>query len=574
MKYTFYTILLTTLFFSAPSFSQEFDEAFLKSLPDDISEDLLQRSSDKMALEETQYRRPSTFIEKPDPTSNRYGAKIFSMMQSTLMPTNEPNFDSSYILDFGDQMQLQTIGQKSSITTLSIKRDGSVNIDDIGKLYISGLSLKEASNLIKDKINESFIGVKSYITLTNIRDIQILMTGNVYNPGSYTLNGNSNLFHALSVSGGPSENGSFRKIDLVRDNKVIHTADLYQTFIFGKATFNNRLQSGDIIFVHPVQNIIDVNGAVMRTGVYELKDDENLSQALIFTNGLNAYADLQNITLNRVLDGRITKIPISNISQFENIKSKNGDSISIREHSFRQVEISGAVLNPGTYLMNEGDNLLDIISKSGGLSDLAYPFGAVYINQETRNINETALEKLYKDSVENIAQLIKETGSQSDYAPLLSLISDLKLSEVSGRQVVDIIDGQDNTMLKDGDSIMIPELSNQVYLFGSLNSFGTASYVSGKGLDYYIDKKGGLSDNANKNEIYILQPNGETFKLKLNKNIFTSKKSKEAIIYPGSVIYIPEEVSGGYSTRLKAQAYATIIGNMGVTLASLAVLKD
>ena len=168
------------------------------------------------------------------------------------MPINEPNFDSSYILDFGDELDLQLVGQKSSITKLAVKRDGSINIEDIGKLNVAGLSLNKAIDLIENKINQSFIGVEVYLTLTGVRDIQIIMAGNVYNPGSYTLNGNSNIFHALSVSGGPSDDGSFRSIDLIRNNKKIETVDLYQTFIYGKPSFNTRLRSGDIIFVNPI----------------------------------------------------------------------------------------------------------------------------------------------------------------------------------------------------------------------------------------------------------------------------------------------------------------------------------
>ena len=83
--------------------------------------------------------------------------------------------------------------------------------------------MEEASEIIKSKVNTAFIGVNAYISLVNVRDIQIIVAGNVFNPGPYTLNGNSNLFHALSMSGGPSEIGSFRSIDLIRNGQVIES---------------------------------------------------------------------------------------------------------------------------------------------------------------------------------------------------------------------------------------------------------------------------------------------------------------------------------------------------------------
>ena len=573
MKFKFYTSFLIISFLSVSSFSQELDQAFLSSLPDDVASTLINKNNERNALEEPQYRRPSTFIEKPEPTSNRFGANIFSMMQSSLMPLNEPNFDSSYILDFGDTLELQLVGQKSSTTKLLVKRDGSINIEDIGKLNIAGLSLDKVVELIKNKINLAFIGVEAYVTLAKVRDVQIIMSGNVYNPGSYTLNGNSNIFHALSVSGGPSESGSFRSIDLIRNNKKIESIDLYETFIFGRSSFNTRLRSGDLIFVNPVGNVVSIVGAVKRPGSYEIKKDGTLSNLIKFSNGLNAYADINNIKLERILDGKIQALPIVNISQFDNIKANDQDTIYIRSYPFRSVEILGAVLNPGSYLMNEGDSILDVIEKSGGFTDNAYVFGAVYQNVNARAISEQASQKLYENSIQNISQIIKEGGPDTDFAPLILMLSELKDAKVSGRVVINLESDEDPALIQNGDTILIPEKTNQVYIYGSVSDSGSALYAKGEGIEYYISKKGGLIDNADKNNVFVLNPNGETFRLKIKKNLFTSL-GNNVEIFPGSVIYIPESLDNGYQTRLQAQAYVAILGNLGVSLASLSVLKD
>ena len=572
MKFKFYTSFLIISFLSVSSFTQELDQAFLSSLPDDVASTLINKNNERNALEEPQYRRPSTFIQKPEPTSDRFGANIFSMMQSSLMPFNEPNFDSSYILDFGDTLELQLVGQKSSTTQLLVKRDGSINIEDIGKLNIAGLSLDKAAELIKNKINLAFIGVEAYVTLTKVRDIQIIMSGNVYNPGSYTLNGNSNIFHALSVSGGPSESGSFRSIDLIRNNKKIETVDLYETFIFGKPSFNTRLRSGDLVFVNPVENVVSISGAVKRPGSYEIKKDGNLSDIFKFSNGLSAYADLDNIKLERILDGKIKALPIVNISQFDNIKANDLDAIFIREFSFRSVKISGAVINPGIYLMNEGDSVKDVIEKSGGLTNNSYAFGTVYQNEIARIISEQAAETLYKSSMQNISEIIK-MGGDTDFTPLIAVLTELKESGVSGRVVIDLNSNEQPTLVQDGDTILVPEKTNQVYVFGSISDAGSALYTKGQDFKYYIDKKGGLTSNADSKNIFVLHPNGETYKLKIKKNLFASFDNKIEI-YPGSVIYVPESLDNGYQTRLQTQAYASILGSLGVSLASLSVLKD
>ena len=574
---------LTILFFcifTIHTFSQDFDEAFLESLPKEVAEEIKQKAEKKIEDEKPQYRKPSSYIKKPEleeekPSSGRFGNLIFSMMQSSFMPINEPNFDSSYILDYGDELEIQMIGQKSFIERIAIKRDGSISIEDVGKIFVGGQSLADAVRMIKDKVNQLFIGSEAYVSLTNIRDIQVIVAGNVYSPGSYTINGNSNIFHALSVAGGPSEAGSFRSINLLRNSEIIESIDLYDIFIHGKATFKTRLRSGDVVFVNPVENIVSVTGAVIRPGIYELKREENLSKVLFFGNGLTGYADKSNITLNRVLDGRIRRIPISNISQFSDIESKDGDSVFIRRYPFRSVDIKGAVLNPGVYLMNAGDTVMDVIDKAGGYTDAAYPFAAVYTNLETEKINEAAIEKLYQDSISSISQLIKETGSEADFTGLISTLNSLRETEPSGRVVINLQSSErDSLRIQEGDTLFIPEVTNQVYVYGSVSSQGTAKFKDGMGVDYYISKKGGFIDSANRAGVFILQPNGETIKVKVSRNLFASSPTESVKVYPGSVIYVPEKINSGYATRLATQAYATILGNISVSLASLAVLKD
>lgn len=578
MKQPFFQIVFLLLFFSSLNFAQDFDQSFLKSLPANAAEDLLKRSNDQKDLTETQYRRPSTFIEKPDISSNRFGIKVFSMMQSTLMPINEPNYDSSYVLDFGDEVEIQLVGQRSSSTRMVIKSDGSITIKDIGKIYVLGLSLSEASELLKAKVNDSFIGVEAFLTLVNVRDIQVLVTGNVFNPGPYTLNGNSNIFHALSVSGGPSEIGSFRSIDLIRNGNKIESIDLYESLIYGKTIFNTRLRSGDMVFVNPVKNLVSLNGAFKRPGEYEFLEGEKGSIALEFANGISAFADTNTIKLERIVNGRVAQIPIIGIDGLSELVFNDSDILFVREYPFRKVEIRGAVQNPGVYLMNEGDNMFDAIAKSGGYTINAYPFGGVYQSKEAHEINEMAAEELYQDYLD---ELINLSQSNISNPPILSeesvaITEDLKELDVTGRVIADFINTEqtDPILVKDGDIIIIPEITNQVYVYGEIASEGAASFSQGLDAEYYINKKGGIKKTGDKKAIYVLHPNGESQLLTKNKNIFTNQLNEKIEIYPGSVIFVPRKIDTGYSARMRTQAYVTILGQLGVSLASLSVLKD
>lgn len=565
--------------------AQDFDESFLESLPSGVKEDLLNQTSSKKAEESIQYRRPSTYIIKPDTdnVTDRFGSNIFSMMQTTLMPINEPNFDGSYILDFGDVLELQLVGEESSIQKIPIKRDGSVNIDEIGKIYVSGLSLETASDLIKSKVNNSYIGVDAFITLINIRDIQVFVSGNVYNPGLYTLNGNSNIFHALSVSGGPSSEGSFRSIKLLRDNETIEKVDLYDTFIMGKSSFNKtRLRSGDLIFVDPIFNLVNISGGIKRPGTYELKSSETIASLIFYANGLSNKADLSQINLFRLENGTVKIKEIKEIRELSSLKSEDNDKLVIRTFPYRTINIQGAIKNPGSYILNEGDGILELINQAGGYNETAYPFGGVLQNLRTQEINAMANEELYSNFLISLSNnlMSAQASSQSDTSNFALLMDELKNMKPSGRVSAEFNlsilenDPAKDINLQNGDSVIIPEFLDHVYIYGEVASEGTVRFSEGKDPFYYVNKKGGYTTNADPQSIFILHPNGETVSLSSSrKNFFIGSRSS-INIYPGSVIFIPRSTTTPAFRAQAAQAYATILGNIGVSLASISVLKD
>lgn len=570
------SVLIITMLSILSSFAQDFDEEFLQSLPESVRQDLLSEVEGKENMEEIQYRRPSTFINKPNSNNTiRFGMGIFSMMQTTMMPINEPNFDSDYVLDYGDILQLQLVGQKSLLTDLKINRDGSINIPDIGKVSVSGLSLEKASSLIEGKIKSSYIGVDSFISLSNVRDIQIVVSGNVFNPGPYVLNGNSNLFHALTISGGPNEKGSFRNIDLIRSGRVIETIDLYDIFIFGTSSFGNKLRTGDIIFVRPALVINGIFGGVKRPAEYELKDNETIKDLIKFANGFSYDADKQNIFKEELING-IVNNKLVNTDDIEEESLKDGENIYVRKYPVRKVTIQGAVNNPGTYKLNYGDGIKSIVNRAGGYLPNAYEFGGILENKQALQANQFARNELYRSFLATIVR--NSTSMQSDTVESIGdLLLQLRDSPISGRVLTEFnlalieSDPSLDISLQDGDKIFIPEKINHIYVFGEISNQGTAKFNDDFSVSDYIKSKGGLSLDADVNNIFILHPNGVSEKIK-KKNVFRDG-STDTKIYPGSIIFVPRQVNNIFRAQT-VQAYATILGNLGVSLASLSVIKD
>ncbi len=605
MMKTIKLILLSLMII--PLGAQELDKEFLDSLPDDIKKDLEDKNA-RQELNSQETYRPYLYSSKLRQTEELlslkdrleldllelerrlktgdnltirkdlvlYGSDFFNTFQTSFMPINEPNPDSGYTLDIGDVLQIQLVGQNDYIKDFPVNSDVSVSLPDIGKITIAGLSLSDASQLIKSKVNAAFIGTEAFINLSQIRDVNILVTGNAQNPGIYTLTGNSNILHAISAAGGISEFGSLREINLIRDNNVIESLDVYDLLIEGKYNIKKRLRSGDVVFVQPRKNIVTIDGAVNRPAKYEALDEQNLSSIIMYANGITRNADRENFSLERILDGTLKTIPVRNDTQFKTIEAEDGDLVYIREYPYREAKITGAVLKPGSYTMAAGETINDLIQKAGGYTENAYQFGAIYLNEDAKLINELSKEILYQEFLDNILALSQQNISGFDLTPIIKLTEEIKDTEVNGRVVVDLLneDTIDLYNIKEGDELFIPERNNVVYVYGETSTEGAVMFSENKDVEYFVNKSGGFKKFADNESIYILHPNGESQLYRSKRNIFESRPKSEIKIYPGSIIFVPRALDESAPRRLATQAYVSILGNLGIALASLSAIND
>ncbi|MDA9903143.1 SLBB domain-containing protein [Gammaproteobacteria bacterium] len=588
--------------------SQELDSSFLDSLPEDIQKDLMEKNS-KQGLNSQENYKPYLYSSKlsqaeelitlkerleldlkelerrlsfdNDFTVNDglklYGSDFFNTFQTSFMPTNEPNPDSDYFLDTGDVINIQLVGQMDKINDHIVGGDGSISLENIGKVIIAGMSLGEASSFIKSKINSAYIGTEAFISLSEIRDVNVLVTGNAKNPGIYTLTGNSNILHAISAAGGISEFGSYREINLIRNDKIVESLDVYKLLINGQYNLKKRLRSGDVIFVEARKSIVAIDGAVYRPAKYEVLDGQNLDSVIEFANGIKRTADLQNVSLERILDGALKTIPVVNKSQFKTITAMDGDLIYIREHPYREAKISGAVLKPGTYVMAPNESLNDLIQKAGGFINNAYLFGAVYINEDAKEINKKAKDILYQEFLDNIISVSQQNISESfDLTPIVQLTKEIKDNQSNGRVVIDLQDQEtlDLYSVKENDSLYVPETNNVVYVYGETSIEGAVMFSENQTAEYFIKKSGGYKKYADKESIYVLHPNGESQLYSSKRNIFESSPQSSTTIYPGSIIFVPRELDEATPRRLAAQTYVSILGNLGIALASLSAINN
>ncbi len=512
-------------------------------------------------------------------TLSIFGQEFFSSLQSSFMPVNVPNLGGEYIVDVGDSFELLTTGKISKEFELMVQRDGSMIIPGFGKINVIGKTLQDAEEAVNGLIESTSVGVEAYLTLSEVRDVQILLLGGVESPGIYTLSGGSSILSALNVAGGISENGSYRKIDLRRQGKTVKTIDLYNIFVFGNYTNDLGLRSGDTIFVHPLSYRVPVSGGVNNQAIYEVLPGETVADVISFASGFSyAFDGFEEILVSRVdlLDKSYSRLGLNEFNTFE-LKPRDSLLVPSFDSSIeplKQVEVSGEVRRPGKYYVNEGDTLSTLIERAGGYKESAYIFGGSLFRSDAVLKEKIFAQLNYEDTVKYIVSSIGKPNSSVNTSALDLLAEELRSQNYTGRIVTDFRlsslkeNPEKDIVLEDQDKIVIPSLQRVVYLFGDFRKPSNLAFDSSMKVSDYIDLAGGLKDSAHK-ELVVIDPNGKT-------HIYEDKfllYSTGVDIYPGSIIYAPRNI-GKLSGIRYASTISPILSSLAISLASLNSISD
>jgi protein involved in polysaccharide export with SLBB domain len=316
----------------------------------------------------------------PDIAENVFGHHLFDGDQSDFFVADLPSPPDGYIVGPGDVFSVTVYGPSELFETLTVAEDGSVLRQYIGKVYVGGMTLGKAREILSQRYR-SIVSNRATIEIRltgDRRSISVNIVGEVRRPGNYRINAAVPAFNALFEAGGINEIGTVRKIQIERDGKIVQILDLYAYLLEGK----NQpifLQNNDFIHV-PVQNkVVDLSGAVKRPMAYELKMGENLKSLIYFAGGLKFDAMTSKAQIARLENGRevLVDFPLSEIlaNQRKDYNLGSGDRVIIQNlnmGAYNIVQIYGDVEYPGTYQLQPGERLSDIIARAGGLGINSY----------------------------------------------------------------------------------------------------------------------------------------------------------------------------------------------------------
>ncbi|MEM5507025.1 SLBB domain-containing protein [Shewanella frigidimarina] len=284
----------------------------------------------------------------------RFGYDMFAGEPTTFAPVTDVPVPSDYMVGPGDVIKVQLYGKESNEYSLTINRDGTVQIPDLGPVSVAGLSFSDLRQELSKRIKQQMIGIESNITMGELRSIRIFIAGDAYKPGSYTVSSLSTITQALFVAGGVNEIGSLRNVQVKRSGKLIGSFDLYDLLLRGDASGDINLRSGDVVFIPSIGGLVSVAGEVQRPAIYELKKNETIADVINMAAGIKQGAYPRNSSIERYnANGLKTIINVDLTSaNGNNTLAKAGDYIRVKNASNQYedaITIVGAVVRPGKY---------------------------------------------------------------------------------------------------------------------------------------------------------------------------------------------------------------------------------
>ena len=459
-----------------------------------------------------------------------YGSELFSVISNSTGNTVNKEIATPLNYEIGpnDVIKLVVYGVQEYSSDLIVSKEGKIQVDNVGQIKVAGLTIEAAKTRIKQQMAATAYSSlnrgesKLDISLGDIRTIHISIIG-AYKSGTYNVSSLSNVISALSEAGGPNAIGSYREIEVIRNNKIFTKVDLYRFLQFGDQSQNIGLKDNDIIRVPAYKNRVELTGEVKRPGIFEVIGNESFSQILEYAGGFadNAYTAMVKIIQKNDIEKSVKDLTKSDYSKYS---PRSGDVVSISKIINRyqnRVVLSGAVYRPDVYELQPGMRIADLITKADGLKEDAFTGRAQLIRTKPNLLKEMISINLSKALEKNTTENI-----------LLQREDELYV----------------NSILEIRDSL-------KVDLFGEVKTVGSFNYIDSMTVKDLILMAGGFTYAANKNiEVARLVQYGDKvennqvtqiFKTEINGDLSFNPGQENIVLQPLDVITITKKV--GYT---------------------------
>lgn len=451
-----------------------------------------------------------------------FGSDLFKNNDITFEPNLRMATPSSYIIGPDDEILLDITGDNEASYQLPVSPDGNISVEYVGKIAVSGLSVAAAKSKIQSRLSSTYPAIRSGntqvdVNIGNIRSIRITLTGAATKPGTYSLPSLATVFNALYASGGPSEKGTYRQIQVIRNNQVVTTIDLYDFLANGIQRGNIRLQDQDIIHIPVYGSRVQFEGEVKRPAIFETVSGESLLDLVKYAGGFSENAYTAKVKVLQKTD-RERSVKDIYADQFSDYTPKSGDQFIVEpilERFANRVSVLGAVFRPGLYGMEPGMTLKQLLVQADGVREDAF-------------LERGIINRLRAD---NTAELINFNVREV----LAGTAADIPLKREDKIEIASIFDLRDEYKFTVQGEVRLP---------------GDFPFANNATLGDLIQKAGGLNESAKNARIEIAR--------RLNNREVADPTSSQTIL-----VDINDGIVSDLSIELQPYDVITVLGDAG-----------
>ena len=404
----------------------------------------------------------------------------------------------------------------------------------------------------------------------------VSVVGEVRVPGTYRTSGQASLRDAVYLAGGLTPNAALNTAQLFRFNpdgsSKIFSVNLGEA-LSGSAADNILLQPRDRLLIHRntsqvEPSTVEITGEVAKPGRYPFTGNMHVEDLIRAAGGLKRSADTNMADLTRYAASggsaeqlQISLASLNNGNATEDVPLRSGDVLAIRQvpgwnNIGAAVKVSGEVNHPSTYGIEPGERLSTVLERAGGYTKEAYPYGAVLMRREVREMEaRNQMELITRLKAERLQlKALPETDPDQKNAKLNALAqTDSTLSQLStnppiGRVVIHISSDiakwkgtPSDINLRDGDVLVIPKKANVVMVNGQVFNPTAINVQAGRSAKWYLSQAGGLTPIADKKAVFVIRADGSVLSAKNNGAGWWSGDSLDAALRPGDTVIVPEK---------------------------------
>jgi len=436
-----------------------------------------------------------------------FGQNLFEAVPSTFAPLDRVQVTPDYIVGTGDELMVRAWGQINVDYHAVVDRGGAIYIPKVGVFNVAGVKYDDLHDYLSAEIGRVFKNFELSVTLGRLRSIQVYVVGQVKRPGLYTISSLSSLVDALFASGGVSNRGSMRRIQVKRNDKVVTTFDFYDLLSNGDKSKDAKLLPGDVIYVPPVGPLVALSGSVNTPAIFELNDHGTLADLIALAGGLTNTAEGDHVVVERIDERRIRRaeeLPLNQAGLARELH--DGDVVRVLRISSKfenAVTLRGNVAVPGRYPWHPGMHVHDLIRDRAFLVTDDY-----WKRQNQLAVNARAGE--FRLSGIDLKNDVKRLSAEInwDYAVVQRFTPPDLMPHLLPFNLGRAIEGneEDNLPLQANDVITIfsqadlqvpiGEQSKFVRLEGEFKEAGVYEIQRGETLRHLIQRLGGLTPQA------------------------------------------------------------------------------